>query len=202
MAQTNRKSQRMSFLVMFLISSLLGVLIWNMDNRVGLFWFFGLTIGVVLQRSKFCIAASFRDLILFQMGGMARGLLISILVSTIGFFAIRIWAMSQGLAVPGNFDAVGWHTVVGAFLFGVGMVVAGGCASGTLMRMGEGYLLQWLVFLGLIIGSVAGSWHYTWWEQGRIILLDKVIGLCPALIGQIVFIGLLYYAIIWWENRT
>lgn len=202
MAQNNRKSQLMGFMILMLIAVLAGILMWNSDNRVGWFWFFGLAIGIVLQRSKFCFTAAFRDLILFQMGGMARGLLISILVSTLGYFAIRLWAISQGQIVPGNFDPVGWHTVVGAFLFGVGMVIAGGCASGTLMRMGEGYLLQWLAFIGMIIGSIAGSWDYLRWEQGQTVLLDKLIGLYPALIGQVIFIGLLYYAVNWWENRN
>ncbi|WP_346869389.1 N-acetylmuramoyl-L-alanine amidase [Clostridium sp. UBA5119] len=33
--------------------------------------------------------------------------------------------------------------MIGAFIFGIGMVLAGGCVSGVLMRIGEGHALHW-----------------------------------------------------------
>jgi len=198
-----RKKQQGRYLLLALIVAVaIGGFFYVRDPMVAVNWFFGIAIGVVLQRSKFCMTAAFRDIALFKLGGMAKGLLITIFVSTIGYFAVRKWALAHGLSVPGNFDPIGWHTVVGAVLFGAGMVIAGGCASGTLMRMGEGYAMQWLVFAGLILGSVAGSYNYTWWEPGEAVLLDRVIGLWPAFIAQLLFLCLLYVLVGWWEKRS
>lgn len=196
-----RKQDRYFFLALITAVIIGGFFYW-LKPMVAVNWFFGLAIGLVLQRSKFCMAAAFRDIALFKLGGMAKGLLITIFVSTIGYFAVRKWALAHGLSVPGNFDPIGWHTVIGAVLFGIGMVIAGGCASGTLMRMGEGYTLQWLVFAGLILGSAAGSFNYTRWEQGEAVLLDQVFGLWPAFIAQLLFLCLLYVFIGWWERRS
>jgi len=196
-----RKQDRYFFLALFM-AVIIGGFFYLLNPMVAVNWFFGIAIGMILQRSKFCMTAAFRDIILFKLGGMAKGLLITIFVSTIGYFAVRKWALAHGLSVPGNFDPIGWHTVVGAVLFGAGMVIAGGCASGTLMRMGEGYAMQWLVFAGLILGSVAGSYNYTWWEPGEAVLLDRVIGLWPAFIAQLLFLCLLYVLVGWWEKRS
>ncbi len=42
-------------------------------------------------------------------------------------------------------------------MFGIGMVIAGGCASGTLMRVGEGFAMQMLSLLFFVIGSLIGA---------------------------------------------
>lgn len=189
------------FLALIMVLSIGGFL-YSLKPIVAINWFFGVAIGVILQRSKFCLTAAFRDIILFKLGDMAKGLLITMFVSTIGYFIIRKWALAHGLSVPGNFDPIGWHTAIGAVLFGIGMVIAGGCASGTLMRMGEGYAMQWLVFVGLILGSVAGSFNYTWWAPGEAVLMDQVVGLWPAFIAQLLFLCLLYVFVSWWENRS
>ena len=51
---------------------------------------------------------------------------------------------------------VSFATVIGAFIFGIGMVIAGGCASGTLMRVGEGFTMQILALFFFIVGSLWG----------------------------------------------
>lgn len=197
------KQKQPYFFAFFLVISLIiFVLLSILHIKIGVFWFFGIVIGFTLQRSKFCFTAAFRDIILFRIGAMTKGLLITIFISTIGFFIIRLWSTSHGLDVPGNFDPVGWHTVVGATLFGIGMVIAGGCASGTLMRMGEGYMIQWLAFWGLILGSIFGSYQDFWWSKGKILLLDQMAGLWTGFFGQLIFIGVLYFLINWWENKV
>lgn len=202
MIDLKKTKQDRYFFLALLIAVIIGVFFYLLKPMVAINWFFGIAIGVVLQRSKFCMTAAFRDIALFKLGGMAKGLLITIFVSTIGYFAVRKWALAHGLSIPGNFDPIGWHTVIGAVLFGVGMVIAGGCASGTLMRMGEGYALQWLVFIGVILGSIAGSFNYNWWKPGEAVLLDNLVGLWPAFIGQLLFLCLLYVLVGWWEKRS
>jgi uncharacterized membrane protein YedE/YeeE/rhodanese-related sulfurtransferase len=46
-------------------------------------------------------------------------------------------------------------TFFGGILFGLGMIVAGGCAAGTLYRVGEGNLPSLIATFGMIIGMAA-----------------------------------------------
>jgi hypothetical protein len=59
------------------------------------------------------------------------------------------------LAIPATF----WiGSLVGGLIFGIGMVFAGGCASGSLWRMGEGHLKLWVtMFFFSWMGSIASA---------------------------------------------
>lgn len=142
------------------------------------FWIVGLAFGVVLRYSRFCFAAAFRDPFLVKNTGLMRALILALMVSTVGFAVIQ-HRFLQGhpnadyAAVPGRITSVGLQTVAGAFLFGVGMVLAGGCASGVLMRIGEGHILPWVTLLGFFIGTTLGAWNYPFWY-------DKIIRGTPV----------------------
>jgi hypothetical protein len=90
--------------------------------------------------------------------------------------------------------------VIGAFLFGIGMVIAGGCASGTLMRNGEGFMMQWLVLVFFITGSLWGAHDFGWWKEvfisnGPSVFLPDVFGWFGALALQLlVLLGLFVFA--------
>src|SRR5207247_924033 len=65
-------------------------------------------------------------------------------------------------------DAVvrwGRSVVAGAFLFGVGMQLGGGGASGTLYTAGGGNTRMLVTLLAFIAGSVIGAAHMPWWEK-------------------------------------
>ena len=166
-------------------------------------WIFGLAFGYVLQRSRFCFAASFRDLIVLKNSTIMRAVIIAMSISTLGFYVYNVYFV-QGDAV-GIIYPVGIHTAVGAFLFGLGMVIAGGCASGVLMRMGEGYLMQWLAFVGLVAGSVLGSWSFKWWYGSILnspeVIFPHLLGWPLALVTQLSFLGILYVVFLKWEKR-
>ena len=38
-------------------------------------------------------------------------------------------------------------TIIGAFIFGIGIVLAGGCATGTWYRAGEGLIGSWVALV-------------------------------------------------------
>ena len=91
-------------------------------------------------------------------------------------------------------------------MFGVGMVIAGGCASGTLMRVGEGFAMQMLSLLFFVIGSLIGAGHMGWWTENFIatatrIFLPDVFGWAGAVVLQLVIIGLLYIAADLYEKK-
>lgn len=160
----------------------------------------GMGLGYVLQRSRFCIFSAFTDLLLFKDGALFRALLVFILVSSTGFFLVELTSERQGFAA-----ALGWRTVLGAFLFGCGMVLAGGCAAGTLLRLGEGYALFLPVLAGLIIGSTLGAFHYPFWhriaDQFSPVFFPDLVGWGAAFCLQILCLGLLWLVIKRWENH-
>ncbi|MBW6469714.1 MAG: YeeE/YedE family protein [Methanosarcinaceae archaeon] len=108
---------------------------------------FGIAFGAVLQRGRFCIAAAARDLFLTKDTYLAKGVLYAILFTSIGFFL----AQSQGL-LELQIKPLGLQNIIGGLLFGVGMVIAGGCASGVLYRAGEGYITAFTAIFGVLFG--------------------------------------------------
>lgn len=178
-----------------------GLFLGTKSASLALFWGFGCAFGFVLQRARFCFTASMRDPWITGSTSVTRAVLIAFAIATIGFWAIKYGAFSNGLAIPGQsyIMPISLATVVGGILFGIGMVIAGGCASGTLMRVGEGFGMQMLSLLFFVIGSLIGANNMGWWTLNfnatapRVFLPD-VFGWGGALILQLLIIGLLYIA--------
>ncbi len=55
------------------------------DSNNAIFWRVGITFGVIIQRSRFCFTAAFRDLFLLGQTRMIKGVLIGLAVCTVGF---------------------------------------------------------------------------------------------------------------------
>ncbi|MGD2081865.1 MAG: YeeE/YedE family protein [Chromatiales bacterium] len=167
----------------------------------------GLIAGAVMHRSDFCVTAMFRDFFLFRDTYMLRMLGLLVVVSMALFEVLR-WT---GLATPYPFPLLGpasLSNVLGGALFGVGMVLAGGCVIGTLYKMGSGSLLSALAFIGLLTGAALYAEIHPWWSRfagattvfpGRT-TLPEVLGVDPILvIGPAVLAGALP---LWaWQRR-
>ena len=98
----------------------------------------GFAIGFVLHRSRFCFARAFREPFMTAEGEMTRAMILAIALG-IPLVAILIAAgtIDPYLPIPPRF----WlGALIGGLIFGIGMVFAGGCASGALWRIGEGHL--------------------------------------------------------------
>ncbi len=122
-----------------------------------LFWLFGIGFGFALQRARFCFTASMRDPSLTGSTSLTRAVLIAIALTTVGFAAIKYAAFTGGAEKNLNMVSVvpvGIPLLIGGIVFGIGMVIAGGCASGTLMRVGEGFTMQILVLAFFILSLI------------------------------------------------
>ena len=109
----------------------------------------GLTIGVVLQRSRFCIVRSLREVFMTGNASPSIGIMAGILVGLIGFTTIKIMGVqSETSMVASNFYM---PSIVGGIIFGFGMTIAGGCTVGSTWRAGEGHVKLMLSLVGLII---------------------------------------------------
>jgi len=137
---------------------------------------------------------------------LARAVVIAVAVATVGFAGIQFSAYLAGKPIPGYINPVGIHTVIGGFLFGIGMVIAGGCVSGTLMRVGEGFAMNMLALVFFVVGSVLGAYNIGWWQKVSIksspsIHLATALGWPLGLAVQFGLLFALYWFFLWWEYR-
>ncbi len=109
----------------------------------------GLLLGFVLQRGRFCIVGAYRDLIINKKSKMFLATFIVIAIQSIGVFALTSAGVISLEAGP--FPWLG--TMVGGIIFGIGMVLAGGCATGTWYRAGEGLIGSWIALGGYALGA-------------------------------------------------
>jgi len=149
--ENNRKGQIWAFLITGILI-LISVLYYKTNvyymYLVAYIWF-GYAYGMMLQYGRFCFASASRDLFAAGVPRMAVG----ILVALIFFSLIQATLASTNMSTfhPAPF---GIHTLIAGMIFGVGMVLAGGCASGSLYKIGEGNGTSFLAaFFGLCIGQ-------------------------------------------------
>jgi len=196
------KPNQLPFALILLVLVIAGALLLNRQGN-GIAWYFvtGLIFGYILQRSRFCFTASMRDPYLTGSTQLTRTVLAAFAITTIGFAAIKYGAFRAGQPIPGQGFVVpiSFATVIGAFLFGIGMVIAGGCASGTLMRVGEGFFMQMLSMTFFVVGSLWGAHDFGWWKEhvinkGKAVFLPDVFGWFGAVVIQLAVIWMLYMA--------
>jgi uncharacterized membrane protein YedE/YeeE len=113
---------------------------------------FGALFGVIFQRSRLCFTSAFREILISRNGTLMKWVLLSIAIGTVGFALLK----ATGYQPMHYVLPVGAHTVVGGFIFGIGMSLAGGCGIGILWRSAEGYTRAWVaVVTGMM---TAGAW--------------------------------------------
>jgi len=136
---------------------------------------FGLSLlfGAIAQRTHFCTMGAVADIV--NIGDWSR---------------MRMWALAIGVAMLGfnAMVAAGWidagktiyaaprltwlSAVVGGAIFGFGMVLASGCGSKTLVRIGGGSLKSVVVFVVLGLAAFATLKGIT--GVARVATVDRV----------------------------
>lgn len=135
-------------------------------NSILLMYLFGLLVGLiagfVMHRSDYCLAGMFRNAILFRNTFMLRILFLQIIFTTILFEIVRLLGFLPLYPFP-ILSAPSPANLIGGFVFGIGMVLAGGCVVGTLYKMGSGSIISLVAFVGLICGSGLYAEIHPWW---------------------------------------
>jgi uncharacterized protein len=208
-----RRNQMPIGVILLVLIVIAGIIFSQSSKMLAVYWIFGIAFGFVLQKSRFCFTASLRDPVLTGSTSLSRAVLVAFAVATIGFAAIQFSSHLKGDPIPGNISPVGLHTVIGATMFGIGMVIAGGCASGTLMRVGEGFMQQWIAIVFFVIGSLWGAKDFVWWTENVInklsisdgvskgVFLPNVFGWGVAFFGQLILLGALFLVAEWFEFK-
>ena len=135
---------------------------------------FGFIYGMCLQYGRFCFSSAFRDLFAVGVPRMVVGIVIATVLFGLTAAVVTASGMSAFHSAP-----FGIHSVIAGFVFGVGMVFAGGCASSSLYKTGEGNGVSLIVLVSISVAQAAlvdlggwadklvpASWHQAALDRG------------------------------------
>jgi len=166
----------------------------------------GLFIGIILQRSRWCIVRALREPFMTGDAEPAVAIIAGLLIGLLGFTVIKIIGIGGEMTMVGsNFWMPG---IIGGIIFGFGMTIAGGCTIGSSWRAGEGHVKLWLALIGIIIAAPLTSEYIKpiflnmlpEWTKQQIFLPDYFTYLGAIIIMLLIL--LLWYIFVKWNERT
>ena len=170
--------------------------------QIGGLLIFGLLIGIIMHRSRFCFVRAFREPFMTGDADMVRAVAISLAVYGFGSAVIK-YAYIQPPDM-GVFHHWG-GSFSGGLIFGIGMLLAGGCASSTLWRAAEGHtkLMVALLFFAAanpVAHNVIDAIHLKA-RLGKAYFLPSVLG-WPIAIPVFILILLAWVLIANWNEKS
>jgi uncharacterized membrane protein YedE/YeeE len=167
----------------------------------GGFLLFGIAIGLIMQRTRFCFVRCFREPFMTGDGDTAKAVALAIIISATGFTILK-WTDLRDWEV---FVSSGFWmgSLLGGFIFGVGMSMSGGCATGSLWRAGEGHVKLWVAVVSF---ALSASYFRSWLaESGWISRLGEPTFLPDYIgwkMGLLTVIGImcLWYLLATWNE--
>ena len=132
--------------------------------RQGALFGVGLGAGLVLYHAAFGFTSAWREVVKTGRSAGLRAQLLMLAVTTLVFLPLLADGQLWGMELRGAVRPLGVSVLVGAFLFGIGMQIGGGCASGTLFTVGGGSIRMVATLLAFIVGSAVGAFHRPAWE--------------------------------------
>jgi uncharacterized membrane protein YedE/YeeE len=171
--------------------------------------------GLISQRSRFCIVKAFRDPFMSGEAHGSEGVIAGLVVSLVGFTAIKVFGLGSISELSLRAREMTWvfphfwaKAAMGGFIFGLGMTIAGGCAVGTLWRVGEGQIKLWFSALGLILISPLSNAYIVPAVDSVLPQTMKFRNYLPDYLGYdgafLLVLGLilLWYWFVKWNERT
>lgn len=125
----------------------------------------GGALGLVLYHAAFGFTSAWRVFIIDRRGRGLRAQMVLLAVAVVLFFPALSAGMLFDHPVRGFVSPIGISVMVGAFMFGIGMQLGGGCASGTLFTAGGGNARMVVTLLFFIVGSVLATINFDWWTS-------------------------------------
>lgn len=163
----------------------------------------GIVLGFIFQRGRFCVTGAFRDVWLSKSTRWLNAFLLAIAVQAV----LVQFLTATGVINPSAPQLAIAAVAGGSFLFGIGIVLSGGCATGTYYRSGEGLIGSWIA-LGLYAFSAAAMKYgvgANFTETARNNTVDattihETLGI-SAWVPVILFSGLVAYLLIRQSRR-
>ncbi len=203
-SDTWRRLQPLAGLAVLGIGAALAFLYDGLDytTRAGLLGF-GLVIGIIMQRTRFCFVRAFREPFMTGHADATRAVALAVVISTLGFTYLK-WADFKDWEVFVR-DSFWLGSLLGGFIFGVGMSLAGGCASGALWRAGEGHVKLWVA---VACFALSASYFREWLVEsgrrdrlGEAVFLPDYVGWEMGVGAVIVLMAVWYLCMTWNERR-
>ena len=165
----------------------------------------GALLGLTLYHAAFGFTSAWRVFIADGRGAGLRAQMLMLAVGVALFFPALASGTLFGNPVTGLVQPAGTSVIVGAFIFGIGMQLGGGCASGTLYTVGGGSTRMVVTLIAFIAGSVIATAYMPFWTslpQLEPISLVKTLGLAPALLlNWIVFAAIVGITVVVEKRR-
>ncbi len=201
--------------IVILATLILSAIIYRENNIMTWFAVFGALFGLICQRSRFCIVRAFREPFMTGESSAPIGIMTGLLIGIIGFTVIKYMGIGAANYEQARHIALVWvfphfwlRALIGGFIFGVGMTIAGGCAVGTLWRVGEGQIKLWAAAIGFtLMAPVAKKFIVPGfakllpeWAKQKVFLPDT-FGYGGTIVLFLIIIGL-WYLFVKWNERT
>ena len=156
----------------------------------------GLLLGFTLYHASFGFTGGWRNFIEKSDSSALRAQFLMLAFAILLFSGfINSKSIFYENAIIGSLAPTNVSVIIGSFIFGFAMQLAGGCGSGTLFTLGGGNIKMFITLIFFIIGSLLGTYNFTFYldlpSLGNISLLEK-FGIIKAIIIQLIFISFLY----------
>ncbi|HDZ90198.1 MAG TPA: hypothetical protein ENH37_05925 [Deltaproteobacteria bacterium] len=173
-------------------------------TRVGGLLLCGIAFGIIIQRTRFCFVRCFRDPFMTGEGDMVRAVTYGIIISILGFAALK-WTGLRGEEVYVT-QTFWFGSLVGGIIFGFGMLISGGCGSGSVWRAGEGHIKLMVVVVCFALGNSLFKALINSYGGLKALMGDRVF--IPDTIGYkwaviiLIAVFLVYSLIATWNEET
>ena len=157
----------------------------------------GLGAGIALYHAAFGFTGAWRQMITNRRSAGLRAQMVMLAVACLLFMPLINAGELFGNPLRGAVAPLSSSIVIGAFLFGIGMQLGGGCASGTLFTVGGGSVRMIVTLLAFIAGSVLGASHWPAWQAApklAPVSLLQTLGMPGAIVVSLGAFGFIWYS--------
>ncbi|MDM9383981.1 YeeE/YedE family protein [Chlorogloeopsis sp. ULAP01] len=171
--------------------------------RQSVLFLIGGLLGVSLYHSAFGFTSAYRKLLVNRDVQGIYAQLVMLAIATILFAPVLAAGSVFGQKVEGAIAPVGVQGAIGAFLFGIGMQLGGGCGCGTLYTIGGGSITMLITLFTFCVGAFWASLTRHIWSvlpQISPIVFGESLGWVGA-VGLQLGLFILIAGLLWWWNQ-
>ncbi len=203
----NRPAWQGQWRILSIGLALSGVILWtvsNFDWRHSALFLVGILLGLTLYVTAFGFTTGYRRAVLHRDLGAIYAQLLMLAVAMLLFAPVLARGSLLGQGMTGAYAPVGFQVAIGAFMFGIGMQLGGGCGSGTLYGAGGGSTRTLVTLIAFCGGAFWASLQMNVWSQlpsmPTVVIGDR-LGWPVAIALQLGILAALALALRTWRSR-
>ncbi len=204
-ADKPRQSNRNTVLASLILAAVFYMMVFaNVGWRQASLFLVGLAAGVILYHAAFGFTAAWRELAISGRSAGLRAQMLMLATTVLIFTPLISMGEIGGISLRGSVAPINVAVIIGAFMFGIGMQLGGGCASGTLFTAGGGNARMLITLAAFIAGSLLGSWHWPVWQNApgfAPTALSRSFGVIGGIIISFALFAAVYLCAAAWEKR-